>query len=134
MSSFTFADHRLGGRLTAACDAIGAGHLNRAAGILGELADELNVEATQAGLLSEEAEAPKVEIVAELPFAAPSEALLKLSVAQPVDLQMCARGVHSYGPSDPVSGWRECATCGNVNVAPPENSGPIDIDMRDGRW
>lgn len=108
MSSFTFADHRLGGRLTAACDAIGAGHLNRAAGILGELADELNVEATQAGLLSEEAEAPAVQ---------PPAPQLATS-SQPIDMQMCARNVHSYSAPDAISGWRTCSICGQVNVAP----------------
>jgi hypothetical protein len=121
MSSFTFADHKLGGRLTAACDAVGQGHLNRAAGILAEIVDELNQEATSAGLLSEEAEAPVVQPEPYAPQLATS--------SQPVDMQMCARGVHSFGEPDPVSGWRECATCGNVNITPPSD-GPIDIGAR----
>jgi len=43
MSSITAADLKLGGRLVAACDAIGAGHLRRAAGIFAEISDDLNV-------------------------------------------------------------------------------------------
>jgi hypothetical protein len=55
MSSITFADNKLGGRLVAACDAIGAGHLRRAAGIFNEIADDLNGEAEAAtGLLAED--------------------------------------------------------------------------------
>lgn len=126
MSSITAADLKLGGRIIAACDAVGEGHLRRAAGIFNEIADDLNSEAeATTGLLSEEAEAQ--------PVAAPPplvSALALVTSAQPVDLQMCARGVHSYGPSDPISGWRECATCGNVNVAPPENNGAIDMSVR----
>jgi hypothetical protein len=126
MSSITFADNKTGGRFTAAADAIAAGHLNRAAGILAEVADELNVEATEAGLLSEEVEAPVVP---------PPETYGKPPMplgppAEPVDLQMCGRGVHSFGPSDPISGWRECAVCGQVNVSPPEDNGFVDMSSR----
>jgi hypothetical protein len=122
MSSFTFADHKLGGRITASCDAIAAGHLNRAAGILGELADELNAEATQAGLLSEEAEAPVVQPEPPAPQLATS--------SQPIDMQMCARNVHAYGAPDHISGWRTCQICGQVNVAPEDNKGAIDMSIR----
>src|SRR3954470_1985720 len=98
MSSITFADNKLGGRIVAAADAIAAGHLNRAAGILAELADELNVEATQAGLLSEEADLPTAEDVRGI--LKPEPAAPQLAVSQaPADLQMCARNVHSFGPT-----------------------------------
>lgn len=127
MSSITFADHKTGGRFTAAADAIAEGHLNRAAGILAELADELNVEATEAGLLSEEVEAPPQPVVAPPPLESPVELAMK---GAPVDLQMCARGVHSYSAPDPVSGWRECSTCHMVNVAPPDNNGFVDMSAR----
>lgn len=126
MSSFTFADNKLGGRLTACCEAIGAGHLRRAAGIFNEIADDLNGEAeATTGLLSEEAEAAPV--VAPAPE--PPAPQLAVS-AQPVDLQMCARGVHPYGDPDPVSGWRTCPVCEMVNVSPPDNNGPIDMSIR----
>lgn len=130
MSSITFADHKTGGRITASCDAIAAGHLNRAAGILAELADELNVEATEAGLLAEEpAEItlpPARQITGDDYVTAPQLATSSASA----DLQMCGRNVHSFGASDPVSGWRTCSVCGMVNVAPPENNGPIDMSAR----
>lgn len=119
MSSFTAADLKLGGRLVAACDAIGAGHLRRAAGIFNEVADDLNAEAeTTSGLLAPD----------EDDWSAPMPEKPKPAVS-PQDLQMCSRNVHSYGAPDPVSGWRTCANCGNVNVAPP-GDGPIDIGMR----
>lgn len=133
MSSFTFADNKLGGRLTAAVDAIGAGHLNRAAGILAEIADEFNQEATSTGLLAEE-DGPTSPIngreILDRAAAALTPPPQLATSSAPADLQMCARGVHSYGATDPVSGWRECATCGNVNVAPPENQGAIDMSAR----
>lgn len=125
MNSITFADNRLGGRIVAACDAIAADHLNRAAGIFAEIADELNQAATAAGLLSEEAQAAPVVA----PSPEPAAPQLATSIA-PADLQMCNRGVHSFGPSDPVSGWRECTACGQVNVAPPENNGFVDMSAR----
>jgi hypothetical protein len=103
--SFTFADNKLGGRLTAACDAIGQGHLRRAAGIFNEISEELNVEAEEAdGLLGEEQEPP--------PQPEPQP------TAQPnaMDLQSCARNVHMYGAPDPVTSWRTCQVCGSVNV------------------
>ena len=124
MSSFTFSDNRLGGRLTAACDAIGAGHLRRAAGIFNEVADDLNAEAEVAtGLLSEEVEKIASALLPETPQ--PSLAVN----AQPVDLQMCARNVHSYGAPD-SNGWRHCQACGVVNVSPPENNGFVDMSAR----
>lgn len=126
MSAFTFADNKLGGRLTAACDAIGTGHLRRAAGIFNEIADDLNSEAeATTGLLSDEVEAP-APIVRPPEPAAPQLA----TTSAPADLQMCGRGVHSFGPTDPTSGWRECSSCGQVNVAPPDNNGPIDMSAR----
>ena len=125
MSSFTFADHKLGGRLMAACDAIGAGHLRKAAGIFGELADDLNMEAeATTGLLAPDEDdwsAPLPE--AEKPL---YQRMQEAAKAEPQDLQMCARNVHNYGPPDPVSGWRTCGICGSVNVAPP-GGGPVDL-------
>lgn len=115
MSSFTFADNKLGGRLTAASDAIGAGHLNRAAGILAELADELNQEATMAAMADEG------DMIAQ-PVAPPAPPVK----GQPADLQMCARNVHAYAAPD-SNGWRTCQVCGNVNVAPPDGNGPVDM-------
>jgi hypothetical protein len=112
MSSFTAADLKLGGRLVAACDAIVLGHLRKAAGIFNEVADDLNSEAeATSGLLAPAEDdwsaplPPKVQPVA--------------SVASPVDLQMCARNVHDWGAPASESGWRTCAVCGQVNVAPP---------------
>jgi len=124
MSSFTAADLKLGGRLIAACDAIGAGHLRRAAGIFNEIADDLNSEAEDTtGLLAPGED----DWSAPLPlFKAPVAAVKQ---AAPADLQMCARGVHSFGGPDPVSGWRTCASCGNVNITPPDG-GPIDMGAR----
>ena len=118
MSSFTAADLKLGGRLVAACDAIGAGHLRRAAGIFAEIADDLNREAEEAtGLLAE----------AEDDWSAPLPANPHpLHTAQIADLQMCARGVHAFGTPDPVSGWRTCSACGQVNITP-AGGGPIDM-------
>lgn len=122
MSSITAVDLKTGGRLVAACDAVGAGHLRRAAGIFNEIADDLNTEAeATTGLLAPDEDdwsAPLPEIA--------RPALVPVPTA---DLQMCARNVHSYGPPDPTTGWRTCASCGNVNVAPP-GDGPIDIGMR----
>jgi hypothetical protein len=124
MSSITFADNKLGGRLVAACDAIGAGHLRRAAGIFNEIADDLNGEAEAVtGLLSEDDAPASVAAPAE-----PEPQALQVKGA-PVDLQMCARNVHSYGAPDPISGWRTCEVCGSVNVAPP-GDGPIDMGAR----
>lgn len=111
--SFTAADLKLGGRLVAACDAIGLGHLRKAAGILAECADDLNQEAEQTtGLLAPEED----DWSAPLPEPKP----LYQQVSQAADLQMCARNVHSFGAPDPATGWRTCAACGQVNVSPPE--------------
>jgi len=112
MTSITAADLKLGGRLVTACDAIASGHLNRAAGIFAEVADDLNAEATTNGLLAPEED----DWSAPMPAAKPAP----VKQAAPADLQMCGRGIHSYGPPAPGSGWRTCASCGNVNVAPPE--------------
>lgn len=110
MTSITAADLKLGGRLVAACDAIGAGHLRRAAGIFAEIADDLNLEAeATTGLLAPD----------EDDWSAPLPARKAMRELAPADLQMCARGVHAFSAPDPVSGWRECSACGHVNVAPP---------------
>lgn len=122
MSDFTFADHKLGGRLTAACEAVGHGHLRRAAGIFSEIADDLNVEAeATTGLLAPDEDDWSAPMPAKPIPVAPQ--------ASTADLQMCARNVHSYGAPDPVSGWRTCTACGNVNVAPP-GGGPVDMSIR----
>lgn len=119
--SFSFADNKAGGRFQAAVDAIAAGHLRKAAGILNEVAEELNVEAEATdGLLAEE---EPVEWPVK-PITQPELAVK----GQPVDMQMCARNVHSYGAPD-SNGWRTCASCGNVNVAPP-GEGAIDMSAR----
>ena len=125
MSSITAADLKLGGRLVAACDAIGAGHLRRAAGIFNEIADDLNGEAEDAtGLLAPDAD----DWSAPLPlFTAPAPTPQKASA--PADLQMCARNVHAFGPPAAVTGWRTCSVCGSVNIAPPDG-GPIDMGAR----
>lgn len=133
MTSFTAADLKLGGRLVAACDALGLGHLNRAAGIFNEIADDLNNEATQAGLLAPD-EPAEDDWSAPLPAAPQSDLLVdrmmaSAAQAEPVDLQMCSRNVHSFGAPDPVSGWRTCSACGTVNVAPP-GGGPVDMSSR----
>ncbi len=112
MSAITFSDLKLGGRLTAACEAVAAGHLRRAAGIFAEVADDLNQEAeSTTGLLAPE----------EDDWSAPMPVKAAVRQPEPQDLQMCSRNVHAYGALDPVTGWRECSVCGNVNVAPPEN-------------
>ncbi len=119
MSSITAADLKLGGRLVAACDAIGQGHLRRAAGIFAEVADDLNSEAeATTGLLAPD----------EDDWSSPMPEKPKPAAVQagPQDLQMCARMVHSYGAPDPVSGWRTCSTCGYVNIAPP-GGGAVDL-------
>lgn len=127
MSSITAADLKLGGRLVAACDAIGDGHLRRAAGIFAEIADDLNVEAeATTGLLSED-EGEGVQVISPPSLPVPVQA--PQMPPDPRDLQMCARNVHAYGAPDPVSGWRTCSVCGNVNVAPP-GDGPIDTGAR----
>lgn len=138
MSSFTFADNKLGGRYLAAADAIAAGHLRKAAGILAEISSELNVEAESSdGLLSEEAAQEEASPEAD---ALPSDHNLSVELpeppaptlavkGQPADLQMCGRGVHNYAAPD-FRGWRTCLICGNVNVAPPDNNGPIDLGAR----
>lgn len=120
MSSFTAADLKLGGRLVAACDAIGQDHLRRAAGIFAEIADDLNRESeAKDGLLV----ADEDDWSAPLP--APAAVRPDPNAAQ-MDLQMCARGVHQFGLPDPVSGWRECVACGQVNITP-SGGGPIDM-------
>ncbi len=123
MSSITAADLKLGGRLVTACDAIGAGHLRRAAGIFSEIADDLNMEAEETtGLLAPDEDDWSAPMPAKpIPAAQPA--------AAPAALQSCARNVHAYGPPDPVSGWRTCSQCGNVNVAPP-GGGPVDMSAR----
>lgn len=120
--SFTFTDHKVGGRLTAACDAIGAGHIRRAAGIFNEIAEDLNSEAeASSGLLAPD----------EDDWSAPMPPAVAKPTAQvdPADLQMCARNVHSWGEPSKMTGWRTCLVCGNVNVAPPGDSS-VDISAR----
>ncbi len=120
MSSITAADLKLGGRLVAACDALGLGHLRRAAGIFNEVADDLNSEAeATTGLLAPD----------EDDWSAPMPETPKLAPVQagPMDLQMCARGVHSFSAPDPSSGWRVCSVCGLTNVAPPDNMGAVYV-------
>ena len=113
MTSFTAADLKLGGRLIAACDAVASNHLRKAAGIFNEVADDLNSEAEQTSGLLADVEPAEDDWSAPLP---PKPAVAQ---AGPADLQMCARNVHAYGPPEPGTGWRKCAVCGNVNVAPP---------------
>lgn len=118
MSSITAADLKLGGRLVAACDAMGQGHLRKAAGIFMEISGDLNLEAEQTtGLLAPDED----DWSAPLP-PAPQPGRL----ASQGDLQMCARNVHAWGPPAPVTGWRTCAVCGQVNITPP-GGGPIDM-------
>lgn len=111
MSSITAADLKLGGRLVTACDAMGSGHFRRAAGIFAEIADDLNREAEETdGLMSDEGDA-----IVEQQSSAPNP-----EPFQPVhSMEFCMKNVHSYGAVD-ERGWRECVTCGHVNVAPPE--------------
>ena len=121
MSSITAADLKLGGRLTAACDAIGANRLRTAAGILMEVAGELSIEAeTTDGLLAPDPD----DWSAPLPAPArPAQPPTRL--ASSGELQMCARNVHAYGPTD-TNGWSTCQVCGIVNVASAQG-GPIDL-------
>ena len=129
MSSITAADLKLGGRLVAACDAIGAGHLRRAAGIFAEISDDLNVEAeTGDGLLAPDEDDWSAPLTAAIRS---GDMIVSGAMPAPQDLQMCSRNVHSFGEPDPVSGWRTCSSCGQVNVAPPGDSG-IDISERRG--
>lgn len=130
MSSFTFSDNKLGGRLTAATDAIAAGKLRTAAGIFNELASELNIEAESTdGLLADD-DLLVLDTPVQEPKAIPVMGQPPVTVhGQPVDLQMCARNVHAYGQPD-SNGWRTCQVCGSVNVAPPDNNGPIDMGAR----
>jgi hypothetical protein len=115
MTSITAADLKLGGRLTAACDAIAENKLRTAAGIFLEIGGDLNVEAeTSDGLLAPEEDDWSV---VRQPAASPAP--------NSASLQMCSRGVHSYGPID-NRGWATCAVCGNVNVAP-DRGGPVDM-------
>ena len=116
MSSITAADLKLGGRLVAACDAIAAGHLHKAASIFSEITEELNAEATVTAMSAEEgAENSTAQVIS--PPSTP---------AHTGDLQSCARGAHFFGAPDPVTGWRTCGVCGSVNVTPP-GDGPIDV-------
>lgn len=124
MSSITAADLKLGGRLVTACDAVGAGHLRKAAGIFAEIADDLNLEAeSTSGLLVDEDEWAAPLIPAPTPVQQSAQA------AASADLQACTRNAHVWGQPDPVSGWRTCSVCGSVNVAPP-GDGPIDMGAR----
>ncbi len=127
MSSITFADHKLGGRLMAACDAIGAGHLRRAAGIFNEVADDLNSEAESTDGLT------ALETLGEDDWSVPLPEKPKpapVIQADPANLQSCARGAHSYGDPDPGSGWRTCSTCGYVYIGRSDNTGPYDMEAR----
>ena len=120
MSTITAADLKLGGRLIAACDAMGAGKLRTAAGIFMEISGDLNMEAeTKDGLLAPDED----DWSAPLPAKA-----TPVRVVQAADLQMCARNVHAYSAPEPTTGWRTCSICGSVNVAPP-GDGPIDMSV-----
>jgi hypothetical protein len=131
MSSITAADLKLGGRLIAACDAMGQGHLNRAAGIFMEISGDLSQEALTApgGLLAPDEDAdPDAWMAAPMPKPAtpqPAPAPAQ-AYSDPAALQMCARNVHAWGSPAPVTGWRTCGVCGSVNVAPP-GDGPVDL-------
>ena len=129
MSSITFTDLKLGGRITAACDAVAAGHLRRAAGIFAEVADDLNVEAEAGdGLLAPDEDDWSAPLPAKPGALDPAKGPHTVNgPPAPADLQMCSRGVHSYGQPAPGSGWRTCAVCGNVNVAPPDANAVIDL-------
>ena len=114
MSGFTAADLKTGGRLIAACDAVGSGHLRRAAAIFAEIVEELNREAEETdGLLEDEWSVPLPEPT-QIVNVAPGG-------MNTVDLQMCARGVHAFSPPDPATGWRTCAGCGQVNITAPND-------------
>lgn len=119
MTSITAADLKLGGRLVAACDAIGAGHLHKAASIFSEITEELNAEATASAMSEEQTEGVEKQVTS--PPSPPVHA--------PADLQMCARNVHQYGAAD-SNGWRACTICGYVNVAPPDGQGFVDMGAR----
>lgn len=125
MSSFTFADNKLGGRLQAAADAIAAGKLRTAAGIFNEVAEELNIEAESTdGLMAEEEPGVGFLAAEDSSFPRAREMAAEAALTKPVqgtamDLQMCARNVHAYGAPD-SNGWRTCSICGSVNVAPPD--------------
>lgn len=129
MSSITAADLKLGGRLVAACDAIGAGHLHKAAGIFSEIADELNQEALHTtGLLAPDeddwsAPLPDARVDPRTPY---PTIVSMIAQASPADLQSCARGVHSFSTPDIHTGWRQCVACGMVNIAGGAG-GPIDL-------
>lgn len=136
MSSITAADLKLGGRLLAACDAMGAGHLTRAAGIFMEISGDLSAEALTApgGLLAPDEDADPdawmaAPVAASRPLAQPVTPPTPQRMANPADLQMCARNVHAWGPGDPTTGWRTCGVCGQVNVAG-DGGGPIDLGAR----
>lgn len=114
--SFSFADNKTGGRFMAAADAIAAGHLRKAAGILNEIAEELNVEAeTTDGLMADEG---------DLEVQEPAKPSAMETVAQ--DLQSCSRGAHNFPDKADENGWRKCLSCGVVNVAPPDG-GAVDM-------
>lgn len=131
MTSITAADLKLGGRLVAACDAIAAGHLHKAASIFSEITDELNAEATANAMSEEEgAQVDKSDAISVSVAPPPSvNSPPSPPTHAPADLQMCARNVHQYGAAD-SNGWRACLVCGYVNVAPPDNQGFVDMGAR----
>ena len=117
MSSITQTDLKLGGRLTAACDAVAENKLRTAAGIFMEIAGELNLEAEQStGLLAADDDWSVTVPAPVNPYATAE------------NLQMCARNVHNFGAID-ARGWATCAVCGMVNTQP-RPGGPIDLTMR----
>lgn len=128
MSSFTFADNKTGGRLTAAADAIAAGKLRTAAGIFNELGNELNAEAESTdGLLADEGDT----LVLDTPVRPPDPPAPSLTVQQPMnmDTASCAKGAHNFPPAPDSNGWYTCQSCGYVVVTPP-SSGPYDMGAR----
>lgn len=116
--SYSAADLRLGGRLQAACDAMGANKLRTAAGIFMEIAGDLNVEAEATdGLLA--ADDDEWSVIKQ-----PAKPDV---IARAADLQMCARGVHAWGALD-NRGWATCQACGMVNTTP-KPGGPVDMSQ-----
>lgn len=119
MSAFTLADLKLGGRLSAACEALGANRLRVAAGIFLEIGNDLNVEAeAKTGLLAPDDD----------DWTVPAQPTAPELITHARNLEACGRGVHAYAAPD-YRGWRTCAACGFVNISPP-GGGPMDMGTR----
>lgn len=93
--------------------AIAAGHLRRASGLLRETAEYIGLEAEKSdGLLSDHTGAAAGDGEAwEVGGTTPA------LPAGPVDLTSCMRGAHSEGPLD-ANGWKTCVVCGRINLFP----------------